>query len=235
MPPLGDRAALRARRDGGSPLLTHYRPDRGERVELSATSLANWVDKTANLLDGLGIDADSDVALPVLVEHPGAWMGLVLPLACWQRGIGVRVVGRSDARDADLAVLGPDDPEPLATDTLACSLHPWGLALQGLPDGVTDFSTAALAEADVHVAEPAAAEAHAWTDAARTVRFGTLAALEPLDRRVLLRPADPWAASSTLWRALSGTGSVVLVDGDADEAVLAQLAASERAVSPTGR
>ena len=27
----------------------------------------------------------------------------------------------------------------LGAETLACSLHPWGLALQGLPPGVSDY------------------------------------------------------------------------------------------------
>ena len=54
---------------GGAPLLTHYGPA-GERTELSVASFANWVAKTVNLLDDLGM-ADGDVAsLPVLADRP---------------------------------------------------------------------------------------------------------------------------------------------------------------------
>jgi hypothetical protein len=42
-------------RDPVRPLVTHYDDATGERVELSATTLENWVSKTANLLqDELG-------------------------------------------------------------------------------------------------------------------------------------------------------------------------------------
>ena len=54
---------------GGAPLLTHYGPA-GERTELSVASFANWVAKTVNLLDEVGADADTTVALPVLAQMP---------------------------------------------------------------------------------------------------------------------------------------------------------------------
>ncbi|WP_040161551.1 TIGR03089 family protein [Nigerium massiliense] len=229
MPPLSERAAARARRDPGSPLLTHYHPAAGERVELNARSLANWLDKTANLLDALGVDADSEVALPVLLERPAGWMGLLLPPACWQRGVGCRVTGRDEASSADVAVIGPADLAAVAPDTLACSMHPWGLGLPALPEGVTDFSSAALAEPDVHTGQPADPDAIAWADAEREVTFAELAALPGSGERVLLHTDDPWTAVSGLWTALSGDGSLVLVEGDADEATLARLADAERA------
>jgi len=40
----------RLRRDPGSPLVTFYDHASGERVELSATTYANWVAKVASLL-----------------------------------------------------------------------------------------------------------------------------------------------------------------------------------------
>lgn len=42
--------AERVRSDGSRPLLTYYHPAKGERVEFSAKSFANWVDKTAHLI-----------------------------------------------------------------------------------------------------------------------------------------------------------------------------------------
>ena len=40
----------RVRTAGAEPLLTHYDLDSGGRTELSVTSYANWVAKTANLI-----------------------------------------------------------------------------------------------------------------------------------------------------------------------------------------
>ncbi|MGF7238961.1 MAG: hypothetical protein ACQSGP_29015, partial [Frankia sp.] len=52
-------AAALARRlatDPARPMLTFYDDQTGERTELSATTLDNWVAKTANLLtDSLGV------------------------------------------------------------------------------------------------------------------------------------------------------------------------------------
>lgn len=220
--PLAEQLARRARTGGGSALLTHYGPQPGQRTELSATAFANWVDKTANLLDAIGADADADVTLPVLLEAPAHWMGLVWPFALWQRGVTARVVARKDAAAADLAVVGPDAPAPLAADTLACSLHPWGRALEDLPPGVTDYSSEALAQPDVHVAVPVDPQASAWIDADRDVSFAGLLDLPAIGDRVLARPAHAWAAVTLLVGAILGGGSVVLVEGDVDEEAIAR-------------
>ena len=218
--------AQQARRLGGSALLTHYRPSHGERTELSWSSFANWADKTANLLDELGVDDSSTVALPVLAEAPAHWMSLVWPFALWQRGLTARVVPRDEAGGSDLVVLGPDAPAPVGLETLACSLHPWGLALSGLPAGVTDFSSEALAQPDAHADSPVDPGGAAWTDATRTVTFAELLALTPSSERVASRPATAWEATALLTRAILGGGSLVLVDGPGD---LDRLAADERA------
>lgn len=227
--PLPDVLTAAARRRGGQPLLTHYRADRGERTELSHASFANWVDKTANLLADLGLDPDADVALCVLAEHPAHWMALVWPFALWQAGGVADVRDRASAADADLAVLGPDSPTPVGAETLACSLHPWGLALGGLPAGVTDFSSEALAQPDAHASAPAPAGAPAWRDAHGVLSVGDLAGVPGEPRRVAVRPADARAAVLALASALVGGGSVVVIEG-ADAAGAARLAASEHAV-----
>lgn len=218
--------AQRVRTGGGGALLTYYRPTHGERTELSGTSFANWVDKTANLLDDLGIDEDSVVALPVLLEAPMHWMSCVWPFALWQRGLTARVVGRSDAMASDLAVIGPDAPAPLGAQTVACSLHPWGRRLVGLPPDVTDYAGEALAQPDAHRVAPAPPDAEAWVDAHSRATFADLDAVAPVTGRILARPTDAWAAVALLVGAVLGGGSVVFVDGDAD---VARIAADERA------
>ncbi|MBK3590271.1 TIGR03089 family protein, partial [Streptomyces sp. MBT57] len=63
------RSALAA--DPARPLVTFYDDATGERVELSVATFANWVAKTANLLQ-------SDLA-----AEPGDRLALLLP-AHWQ-------------------------------------------------------------------------------------------------------------------------------------------------------
>lgn len=206
---------------GGAPLLTHYGPA-GERTELSVASFANWVAKTVNLLDDLGIGPGDVVALPVLADRPAHWMGLVWPFALWQAGLPAHL----DAPDADLAVLGPLDPHPVAATTLACSLDPWGRALADLPDGVLDYSSEALAQPDAAGSTPAPLDEVAWVDGSREVSGAELAGLEPIGDRVLEQPATAWEAVSLLGRAILGGGSVVLVESEGDPA---RTAASEKA------
>ena len=59
-----DLLAAAVRRNASAPLITHYDDATGERVELSATTLANWVAKTANLLqDEFDVGPGSTVAV----------------------------------------------------------------------------------------------------------------------------------------------------------------------------
>lgn len=226
--PVIAQLARRARTLGGAALLTHYRPARGERTELSVASFANWVDKTANLLDDLGYDEDATVALPVLLEAPAHWMPVVWPFAVWQRGLTALVIDRAGAAASDVVVIGPEPVAPVGTgDTLVCSLHPWGWATPGLPAGVTDFSSEALAQPDAHLASPADPDAPAWHDAHRSVSHAGLGQLAPLTGRVIAQPDDAWTTVSLLVRAIMGGGSLVVVDGEGD---VARIADDERAL-----
>lgn len=222
----------RVRGDGGRPFLTYYHPAAGERVEFSARSFANWVDKTANLLGTLGVEGEL-VAGPLSVNHPGHWMSLVWPLACWQAGSGWAALPLPVPDGAGLAVVGPEDPRPLLPEaTLACSLHPLGLSLAGLPEGVLDYSSNVLAEPDAHWAVPVAAGDLAWLDAERSVSHGELAGLEPITGRVLVRPVTAWQAlSEAVLRPLLGGGSAVVVAGEVDDERLARIVASENVVA----
>ena len=232
-----DLLAARVRRDGSRPLLTYYRPDRGERVEFSATSFANWVDKTANLLETLGVEGR--VAGPVSQAHPGHWMSLIWPLACWQRGLAYQAVSPPLPDEAELAVVGPDDPQPLLPElTIACSLHPLGLGLNELPPGVLDYSTEVLSEPDAHWAEPVAPDDIAWLDDLRRLSHAALLGLPPEPDRVLLRIPGwlaPWLTlQETLIRPLLGGGSAVVVDGEESSDELARIIASERVAHTAG-
>ncbi|MDQ1744961.1 MAG: hypothetical protein QOE23_3300 [Pseudonocardiales bacterium] len=78
--------AARLAADPGSPLVTFYDDATGERAELSAKSLANWVAKTHFLLlDELGA-APGDRAFVRLPVH---WLAAPILLGCWYAGLEV--------------------------------------------------------------------------------------------------------------------------------------------------
>lgn len=226
---IGTRLAERVQARGSGPLITYYDLDTGERTELSATSFANWVDKTSNLLATLGID-DGSIAGPLSVEHPGHWISLIWPLAAWQHGCSYAAVTRQDATNADLVVIGPGAVESIAPGaTVACSLHPLALPLPEVPAGVIDFTREVLAEPDVHWVAPVEPDALAWADETRSVTHRELNALDPIAGRVLVRPSTAWETLATaLLRPLLGGGSSVVVVGDAGQDRLGRLAAGER-------
>jgi uncharacterized protein (TIGR03089 family) len=213
-------------RRGSEPLLTWYDPATSARTELSVRTFANWVDKTSNLLRELDAD-DSVVAGPLSVSHPGHWMSLIWPLAAWQAGCCYTTM---PSGEAEVIVTGPTNPQPFPVlTTIACSLHPLGLPLAGLPDGVVDFSSEALAQSDQHVAARVDPSAIAWIDAEREVSHRDLVP-DPVPGRILVAAGKPW---QTLRQAvlgpLAGGGSAVVVDGPADRQLLERIAASEHA------
>ncbi|KNX37768.1 TIGR03089 family protein [Luteipulveratus halotolerans] len=98
------------RTDPTRPRVTFYDdapgPTQGERIELSAKVLANWVAKAGNLLqDELDVEPGSTVALRLPGEH---WRTLYWALAAWS--VGATVVTTDD--DADVVVTA----EPVDTD-----------------------------------------------------------------------------------------------------------------------
>ena len=228
--PIVRALTLRMRGGGAEPLLTWYRPESGGRTELSVRTVANWVDKTANLLDDLGVDGT--IAGPVSVAHPGHWMSLLWPLAAWQQGCSYRAGEPDDT--CELVVVGPQDPQPHpGATTIACSLHPLGLGLRDLPDGVLDFSGEALAQPDAHGAVPVEASGVAWTDAAQEFAHAATGLVTPRPGRVLVRPSTPWATlAQALLGPVLGGGSAVVVEGPVEADALARLAAAERVTGP---
>ncbi len=114
------------------PLCTYYDDAVGERTELSGQTLANWVNKTANLLvDGCGL-GEGDVAVVRLPPH---WQTAAVLLGCWSVGLTVdlgRVPVGSTATRSSAGVAFVADPllsaEVLADipadDTFALALAP---------------------------------------------------------------------------------------------------------------
>ena len=137
--------ADRVRTDGASPFVTFYDDATGERTELSATTFANWVAKTANLLvDGLGVGRGDDAVLSL----PPHWQSLVVAAGCWAAGMTVRFDG-----PADVAFVAEDGPRPAADETVVLSLRPLGAGL-AVPDAaVTDYAVEVRTHGDRFVGE----------------------------------------------------------------------------------
>lgn len=210
-------AALRNRvsRLGARPLITYYDGADGSRVELSAVTFANWVDKTANLIADLGIDDGEPVDLAIAETHPAHWVTLVWTAAAWQRGCPV-IPGTSGA---ELLVVGPGDGRR-ASLTVACSLHPLGLGFAEPPASAVDYREV-LAQPDVHDPSP--------------LGESTLWGGEPLpavaasnDRVLLVDPTAEEAVTRALLAAVPGSGSTVVAVNVTPERAR-EIAAAERA------
>lgn len=227
--PIVRALAARVRRAGAEPLLTWYRPGTGGRTELSGRTYANWVDKTANLLDELGVEGP--VAGPVSVAHPGHWMSLVWPLAAWQHGCGY-LAGDPDG-SGDVVVLGPDGVRPYpGLVALACSLHPLGIGLRDLPSGVLDFTGEALAQPDTPHRADVDPAATAWQGAGLRLDHAATGRVAPRKGRVLVRPSTAWETlAAAVIGPLIGGGSAVVVEGPADAATIDRIVAAERATT----
>ncbi|WP_327355617.1 TIGR03089 family protein [Streptomyces sp. NBC_01304] len=138
------RSALAA--DPARPLVTFYDDATGERVELSVATFANWVAKTANLLQGdLGAEPGDRLALLL----PAHWQTAVWLLACSSVGVTVCVGG--DPADADLVVSGPDSLDAARAcsgERVALALRPLGGRFPQVPDGFSDYAVEVPSQGD---------------------------------------------------------------------------------------
>src|SRR3954452_5217845 len=132
------------------PLVTFYDDATRERVELSVATYANWVAKTAGLLqDELGLDRGA----VVLVDLPTHWLGPVWLGASWSLGLAVTDAA-SLAPEADLVGCGPGGLPTHAGNAdrvpvVALSLRPLGGPFtETLPPGVTDYGSVVPGQPD---------------------------------------------------------------------------------------
>ncbi|MGY1721888.1 TIGR03089 family protein [Blastococcus sp. SYSU DS0533] len=148
-----DLLAQVLRRSPATPLVTYYDDATGERVELSATTLANWVAKTANLLQ-----EEFDVApgSRVVVALPVHWQTAAVLLAVWSCGGAVLDTAAEDdhALDgADVVLAAQDRLAPLeeqgVEELLGLSLHPLGMGMSGYSGPARDFALEVRVHGDV--------------------------------------------------------------------------------------
>jgi len=138
------------RADPVGPRITYYDDATGERIELSAVTLANWAAKTGNLLrDELGGDPASRVA----VLLPAHWQTAAVLFGVWWIGADVLL----DGADADIALCTAERLDEAdatgASEVAVLSLDAFGRPAPDLPIGVTDYATAVRVHGDQIVAE----------------------------------------------------------------------------------
>jgi uncharacterized protein (TIGR03089 family) len=138
------------RADGTRPLVTFYDDATGERIELSVTTYANWVAKTAGLAQD---ELDLERGGLVLVDLPTHWLGAVWLGAAWSLGLTV-TDDPALADEADLVVCGPAGvasyaPRAARVPVVALSLRPLGGRFtEPLPAGVVDYGEVVLSQPD---------------------------------------------------------------------------------------
>ncbi|MGY1754916.1 TIGR03089 family protein [Blastococcus sp. SYSU D01042] len=152
-----DLLAAALRRSAATPLLTSYDDATDERVELSAATLANWVAKTANLLqDECDVGPGSTVALALPVH----WQTAAVLLGAWSCGAAVLDTALEDegrAAGADVVLAAQERLPALAeavgdasaTELWGLSLHPLGLGMTGYAGPARDFAVEVRVHGDV--------------------------------------------------------------------------------------
>ncbi len=229
-----DLLAARTRPDAdpGRPLVTWYGAEPGERVELSVTSWANWVAKTASLLQD---ELDVERGDRVLLDLPSHWLGPVFLGACWALG-AVAVAPGAPGAESALVVCGPDALEQHAaagSRVLATALSPLGTRFtEPLPPGVVDLGEVVWGQPDAFAAwDPPEADDPAWADGDGTLSQAEVLALRASGAAGSSRVATASqpvsrTGAALLVRALGSGGGTVWVS---DPAALDGVAETERA------
>lgn len=231
----GGLLSTRLAHAAAAPAVTYYDAASGERVELSATSLDNWVAKTAGLLaDALEVPPGGRVA----VALPLHWQTLAILLGIWTAGAVAVVLDPAAAvptgctaafLDAEHARLRPL-PAPSVTRV---SLRAAGLDPEPADPAVTDYATEVGVQPDRFARPGDAAETAAVELAGRrldgqalvaeSARSARAAGLTGADRVLTTLPPCTAAGLITgLLAPLAAGASLVLV-AHAPEATPGQL------------
>ncbi len=231
--------------DPGRPRVTVYddtdSPTRGERIELSARVLANWVAKAANLLRD---DLDAGPGSVVLLDLPPHWRTLYWAFAAWSVGACVEVPAHRTGVDAgpgrapaavtsaapDVVVTDAVDVAAAADEAVLVTLAGLARAAAGpVPAGVVDEARELATHGDVF---------DAWDDpdpsdpALRTPdAVVTYADLVPTPagtaQRVHTATTDTAAFLRLALAVWAADGSLVVTRGEPDPAVLASRLVAE--------
>ncbi len=205
----------------GAPWVTYYDEDSGGRIELSATTLDNWVAKGSGLLaEEYDINADS----VVLVNTGRHWLTHVWTWSVWSLGAAVALPGAED--EAELLVVAQG--RPLASNrhyeapTLVCGTDLFALPLgAATPSGAVDVMADIAGYPDVNPTPLPPGSSPAVVSAAGVIDGETAVATaaripERVGRRLLVT-ADPTTVEGLLACTLSAAtmaGATVLAAPD---------------------
>lgn len=243
---ISDLFARALERDPVGPLLTYYDDASDERTELSATTLGNWVAKTAHLLtDGLGLDSGARLAV-VLPPH---WQTAGILLGAWAAGHLVVDYPDVDAPiEPDAVFCTEADLESYADldcDVVGLTLDPWGRGLSAQWRRVTDYAQEIGVYGDqFRTSIPVAAAAPALTAGSlELTQEGVASAAQELaDRlgmtaggRILVSRDLALTAGPVSWllAPLAAGSSIVLVTDPVTERIAAR-AESEKVTATLG-
>jgi uncharacterized protein (TIGR03089 family) len=210
-------AGLVGERDPAQPLLTYL--DGPARVELSGTTTANWVAKTANLLhDGYGGPDRVGLLLPL---H---WQTVCLLLGGVAAGSTVVVARTPDelagcpvAFVSGVQVEGALDAG--VEDVLACSMTPWATRTADLPAMVLDAAAELPGYGDHYPGGPP--PGHVELGGQDFVAESL--ALDSSDRVLVTRdPASREGLSALLGSLASGSALILLKEGDRQAAIASE-------------
>jgi uncharacterized protein (TIGR03089 family) len=238
------------RRDAAAPLLTYYDDATGERVELSGTTFANWVAKTANLLrDEFDVGRGSTVA----VALPVHWQTAAVLLAAWSCGAAVLDTAAEDEgrlAESDVVLAEQSRLEALedvgVEELLGLSLHPLGMGMAGYVGQARDFALEVRAHGDAFFPdEPPDPAATGLLAGGLELTLGGLvaAAAELAGRlglaagdRVLVDEHTAEEAGPVAWLlAPLSVGASLVLCRNTDDSVLGGRVAAERVTATLGR
>ena len=222
--------AEQLRRDPSRPVVTFYDDATDERVELSVVTYANWVAKTAGLLqDELELERGGTV----LVDLPTHWLAPVWLGAAWSLGLAVTATEddtadrTADRTAVDLVVCGPAGLERHAgtgAPVVALSLLSMGARFADpLPEGVLDYGVVVWGQPDSFLPlDPPKGDDVAWQSGSGTATqaelleaAGAAATSSPGTR--LLTDAEPCSRTGVehlLGPLLGGGGTVWVAHPD---------------------
>lgn len=214
--------------DPAGPRITYYDDATGERIELSAVTLANWAAKTANFL------CDEFALMPgarVSVLLPAHWQTAAVLLGAWWAGLEVTLDADPDAEAALVTVDRLDDVADVP-EVAVLSLDAFGRPVPDLPVGVTDYATAVRVHGDQFrsaEAGSAALDGRGVDDVLASAR--TVAAERNLTASDRVLSTRPWATVDELIAGLVSVlavGASLVQVSNPDAAALARRIDSEK-------